>query len=235
MIAALLLALAASPIGEERADARMLAEAAAQAWNRGALGEAGAHAAEAYDALAQEGCLATRDGTRLAFMAALAGLAGQSEEPQSYFFWAAGRLDRAAGGLTGTERRLAREYGVELGRLPRLDARYARSPFLTIPNPRRARDCPDILPALDADPSAPEAAFLIAWTRNPDGAYSRLEPFYAYPDRFRALAPEITGTYNLHQTSNRRSLYTFVFDPCLTVHDGEGRSRDICLDAAPAP
>jgi len=235
MIAALLLALAASSVVEERADARMLAESAAQAWNRGALREAGAHAAEAYDALAGDGCLATRDGTRLAFMTALAGLAGQSDEPEAYFFWAAARLDRFAGGLTGTERRLAREHGVELGQLPRLDARYARSPFLTTPYPRRARNCPEILPALDADPSAAEAAILIAWTRNPDGAYSRLEPFYAFPDRIRALAPEITGTYDFHQVSARRGLYTFVFDPCLTVYDEARQSRDICLEGAPAP
>lgn len=69
MIGLLLLALAASPVTDERADARTLAEAAAVAWNEGRLGEAGTHAAAAYDALAAEGCLVTRDGARLAFMA----------------------------------------------------------------------------------------------------------------------------------------------------------------------
>jgi|GEM_PF-6527626 len=235
MIGLLFLALAAWSVTEVQADARTLAEAAAHAWNEGRLGEAGTHAAAAYDTLAAEGCLITRDGARLAFMAGVAGLAGQIEEPYSYFFWAAGQLDRAASGLTSTERRLTREYGIELGRLPRLDRRYARSPFLTEPNPRRARGCPEILPALDADPASPQAGILIAWTRNPNGPYAPLQVFYAYPDSVRAWAPEITGTYDFLQSSSYRGLTYFVFDPCLTVHDQDRQSRDICLDGAPAP
>ncbi|MCH8489196.1 MAG: hypothetical protein LAT81_04595 [Oceanicaulis sp.] len=235
MIGLLFLALAATSVTEERANARSLAEAAAGAWNEGRLGEAGTHAAAAYDALTVEGCLVTRDGARLAFIAGVVGLAGQIQEPQSYFFWAARQLDRAAGGLTVNERRLTREYGIELGRLPRLDPRYARSPFLTNPRPRRARNCPDILPALEADPALPQAGILIARTRNPNGAYTPLQAVYAYPDRVRARAPEITGTYNFRQSSAYRGLHYFVFDPCLTVYDQDRQTRDICLDGAPAP
>lgn len=235
MISLLLLALAVSPVTDDQADARALAEAAAVAWNEGRLGEAGTQAAAAYDALAADGCLVTQDGARVAFMAAVAGLARQIEEPYSYFFWAAGQLDRAARGLTSTERRLTREYGIELGKLPRLDRRYARSPFLTDPNPRRARNCPDILPALDHDPAMPEAGILIAWTRNPNGAYTPLQTLYAYPDSLRAQAPGITGTYDFLQSSDYRGLFYFVFDPCLTVHDQDRQSRDLCLDGAPAP
>jgi hypothetical protein len=235
MIGLLFLALAAASVAEEREDARTLAEAAAVAWNEGRLGEAGTHAAAAYDALVAEGCLATRDGARLAFMAGVAGLAGQSSEPQSYFFWAADQLNEAAGGLTTFEREVARDFGVEPGLRPAADTRHARSPFLETPRPRRARGCARVLPALNPDPPAPEAGVLFARTMNPSGAYTRPHPVYAYPESLRTMAPQIQGTYDVHRTITRRSLVPFVFNPCLTVRDAAGERSRLCLESAPAP
>lgn len=235
MIGLLFLALAAASVTEERADARTLAEAAAVAWNEGRLGEAGSHAAAAYDVLADEACLATRDGARLAFMAGVAALAGQTSEPHSYFFWAADQLNLAAGGLNSFEREVARTYGVEPGMRPSDDLRYARSPFLETPRPRRARGCTQLLPALNPDPPAPEAGVLFARTLNPSGAYTRPHPIYAYPDRLRAMAPQIDGTYDVYRAMTQRSLVSFVFNPCLTVRDEEGARSQLCINAAPAP
>lgn len=235
MIGLLLLALAASPVTDERADARTLAEAAAVAWNEGRLGEAGTHAAAAYDALAAEGCLVTRDGARLAFMAGVAGLSGQSPEPQSYFFWAADQLNQVAGGLNTFEREVAQNSGLEPGLRPNADRRYARSPFLETPRPRRARGCAQVLPALNPDPPAPEAGVLFARTLNPSGAYTRPHPIYAYPDSLRAMARQIEGSYDVHRTTTRRSVVPFVFNPCLTVQDADGERSQLCLDGAPAP
>lgn len=236
MLKALLIAVLTSlePGGEEVASFH--AEAAATAWNRGDLAQAGEHAVQAYDALAQGGCLATADGARLAFMAGVASHADQIDGFSGYYFWAARQLDRAAGGLAAAEREVSRRLGSEPGRRPNQDWRYIGSPLMTNPNPRRARRCESILPELHPDPPVKDAVLVIAWAAYPDGQYTRVQTVYAYPDAAgRVLAEQLRGTYNRFQTAPRRVLHEFVFSPCYTAYDAARAPVDICLSAAPAP
>lgn len=235
ILAGLLTALMAVEPGVE-SDAGVHAEAAAQAWNRGALAEAGAYAVQAYDALGEGSCLATPDGARLALMAGVASHAGQIDGYSGYYFWAAQQLDRAAGGLSSGERELTRRLGAEPGRHPAEDWRYARSSLLANPRPRAARDCNPILPALDPDPEVLDVAVIIAWASRPDGQYSRVQTIYTYPHGAgRALAERIRGTYDRSMSVSYRVIQTFVFSPCYTAHDEANRPFDICIGGAPAP
>lgn len=235
ILAWLIAALTALEPGETP-DARVHAEAAAQAWSQGDLAEAGEHAVQAYDALAGTSCFVTPDAARLAFMAGVASQAGQIDGYSGYYFWAARQLDRAAGGLQQSERYVIRRLHMEPGRRPREDRRYASSPLLTDPHPRAARGCSPILPALEADPSLQGVALVIAWARYPLGQYTRLQTIYAYPDSAgRALAQRITGTYNRFQSSRTRVLHTFVFEPCYTAYDEARLPVELCIEGAPAP
>lgn len=235
ILAGLLTALMAVEPGVEP-DAGVHAEAAAQAWNRGALAEAGAYAVQAYDALGEGSCLATPDGARLAFMAGVASHAGQIDGYSGYYFWAAQQLDRAAGGLSSGERELTRRLGAEPGRQPAEDWRYARSPLLANPRPRAARGCSAILPGLDPDPPLNEAALVIARTRFNLGQYAQIEPVYAYPDlAVRALAGRVRGLYEWSRSGRYWGFHTFVFGPCYTAYNEAMEAVDICTGGAPAP
>lgn len=237
MITAMLLALTTLAASHSaQPDARTHAQAAADAWNRGALAEAGAQASQAYAALAQSECFVTPDSTRLAFMAGVAAAARQTNEYAGYYFWAAGQLNAAAGGLNRSERRVAEALGAEPGVRPSEDWRYARSPLLSEPNPRRSRGCQSFLPALDRSPPVQDAALVIARAPFPDGRFPRPQTLYSYPDRAgRALVRQIAGTYHRFQESSTPVLHVFVFAPCHIAYDEQRDPMEICLDAAPAP
>ncbi|KAA5804715.1 hypothetical protein F1654_01555 [Alkalicaulis satelles] len=234
MLILLILALA-TPAQPQQADVRALARDAALAWNEGRLAEAGAHAAQAYDGLAATNCLGTPDGARLAFMAAIAAKAGQIEEPHGYFFWAASRLDRVARGLDGQQRRIARDYAIEPGLSPGLDPRFARSPFLHTPRPRRARGCEAVLPELNAASASHQAGILFARTRNPSNRYAVVRPVYAYPDSLRDMAAQIEGTYDMQGVARHNMIIHFKFTPCLFVQDDRGVRSELCPEGVSAP
>ncbi|XBQ15284.1 MAG: hypothetical protein ABL308_09970 [Oceanicaulis sp.] len=204
-------------------------EAAYAAWRSGDLTEAGRAALDALTALEAEACSIGPDGARLAYMVGTAAAFGLIEdEPYSYWFWAARRIDAAAGGLNHARLEAAERMSGEPGRDPSLDSRFARSRYLA--RGLKADACATSSGAL-ADPApgdGPAAYLAVLVEPGRAGEVRRAETLLAYPEREgEALAGAIRGAF-LPLTGHGERFITF--DPCAAFFDEVMNRVEICRD-----
>ncbi|MFP4520293.1 MAG: hypothetical protein ACLFQ5_12660 [Oceanicaulis sp.] len=131
--------------------------------------------------LEQDAGSVTPDGAKLASILGFAAYFDLIGEPAPYWFWAAGRIDSAAGGFAPEQRSTARQLASEPGLEAWLDPYFAHSPYFD--SRLGVQDCA----RRDHDMSGPpagagEAAYLIAEVRSGRGtAMRRARSVASYP------------------------------------------------------
>lgn len=221
-------AAAGNTAGSEPAASR-----AFDAWRAGDLAAAGALAQDAMAALETRGCSVSPDGARLAYMLAMAShfelVAGES----GYWFWAAGRLDAAAGGLDRTERRVARTLAGQPGRGAALDHLFATSPYFD--RGLEPSSCASDTGVLaDPRPGSGAAAYLSVEVRTRNDLSVRgLRLVAAYPHAEGAPLSDAIRSVHLATGSHSYAPRRFVFDPCESFFDRPGDVREVCRSDRP--
>ncbi|MEQ8405590.1 MAG: hypothetical protein RKE49_10865 [Oceanicaulis sp.] len=214
---ALIISLQASPALE-----------AFEAWRAGDLVMAGERARVAMATLERDGCSVTPDGAKLAYIIGFAAQFDLIDEPAPYWFWAAGRINRVAGGLEREQSSTERELASEPGREAWLDPYFAHSPYFDAR--LRAQECARRDHVMSDPPAgAGEAAYLIAEVRTGrDTAVRQATSIASYPrgegDR---LAQRLEG---LHLVTGTRLRMTraFVFNPCAELYDVNAEPVVVC-------
>lgn len=201
-----------------------------EAWAAGDLAAAGEAAQLAMARLESDGCSVSSEGARLAFILGVSASFERVEAPAGYWFWAAQRIARTAGGLNGDQRRAARRLATEPGDIAASDAWYAYSPYLG--RGLTVQDCGAPERALtDPAAGAGDAAYVLLDLRTNYQArirHSDIELDYP-PGEGDALRDAVIGSY---LSTGLNSSRAFVFDPCTELRDEAGRPVEVCRFSA---
>lgn len=197
-----------------------------EAWAAGNLPAAGEAAALAMAGLEADGCSISPDGARLAWILGVAARFEVVEAPAGYWFWAAQRIARAAGGLDRDQRRAVRRLATDPGDWAASDAWYAHSAYLGYG--LAAQDCgaPERM-LVDPAAGAGDAAYVLLNLRtNRNARVRRAELELAYPPQEGgALRDAVTGH---HLSTGLNARRAFVFDPCTDLRDEAGGPVEVC-------
>ncbi|MEQ8434904.1 MAG: hypothetical protein RIA71_11740 [Oceanicaulis sp.] len=197
-----------------------------EAWAAGDLPAAGEAAASAMARLESDGCSISPDGARLAWILGVAASFEAVEAPAGYWFWAAHRIARAAGGLNGDQRRAVRRLAAEPGDWAASDAWYAHSAYLEYG--LAAQDCGAPGRTLvDPAAGAGDAAYVLLDVRtNRNARVRRADLELAYPPQEGGALRDAVIGHHLSTGLNARRV--FVFHPCTELRDEAGGIVQVC-------
>lgn len=200
-----------------------------QAWSEGQVSQVNMHAVTALEALEERGCAVSPLAASLLFYAAVSDQACQCTEVWGYSFWAALAVDERVGGLTETQREIARQYASPPGADRTNDWAFARSPYLGS-RMEQQRVCETLEPITLADPGRGEgqAAFLYTRIRTrPNGRVHRTLPVMGYPEAEAAdMAEHVVGFRDYQEERNEILFYRFT--PCRWMNSVEGGQARLC-------
>jgi hypothetical protein len=200
-----------------------------QAWSEGQVSQANMHAMTALEALEERGCAVSPLAASLLFYAAVSDQACQCNEVWGYSFWAALAVDERVGGLTETQREIARQFASPPGADRTNDWAFARSPYLGSRMEQQGM-CETLEPLTLAGPGRGEgqAAFLYTRIRTrPNDRVYRTLPVMSYPEAETADMSEHLVGYRDY-TEERNEILFYRFTPCRWMNNVEGGQAQLC-------
>jgi len=220
-----LLAAAVEPV---ETDIAAHLEAAANAWTKGDLVQAGSQARRALELIEASDCPVRPDAAYAAFMSAVGEHVNRQRYWSEYALWAAHRLDLIFGILPVSWAEASRRMKGQPGGALDTDYWFASSPYRQMP--RSAPDCAArVLAEAPEEPETSQYVVAAFGIRRPGTRISRVEVIYGYPSNAAAaLAARLEGvvTYRF----GARETEWLVFNPCITLAQPRGRPTRLCYE-----